>query len=469
MPVTIAALGTVAPLAVATVKTQISGQLQQIAFKEGQMVRKGDFLAQIDARPYENTLAQAQGTQARDQALLQNANLDLQRYKDLLTEGSIAKQQLDTQQALVQQLEATAATDAALVNAARLNLQYTHIVAPISGRVGLRQVDIGNYVTAGDANGIVVIAQLQPITVLFPVPEDNIPALMKRLHDGATLPVTALNRDDSKTLASGVLTTVDNEMDTTTGTVKLRAQLDNQDESLFPNQFVNVHLLVDTLRNRVIVPTSAIQHGTVEGAAGTFVFLVNPDSTVAVRAVTLGASDGERVAIATGLAAGDVVVTEGGDRLRDGARVLLHDAAAAAAEGLAPPALLARTPDAARMTAARVVSVATAPAALAHRAAIDQAGNEPVATIHRAPGSNIAADDCDTAGRRTGLPSAASVGAAGCRLSHHPGADLLPGRQSRGHHLSHYRASGKTAGPDRWPAAHVIDQFRRCIGHHTAV
>jgi multidrug efflux system membrane fusion protein len=327
MPVTIAALGTVSPLATAIVKAQISGQLQQIAFKEGQMVHKGDFLAQIDPRPYQNALAQAQGTLARDQALLKDAKLDLVRYRELLTEDSIASQQLDTQQALVQQLEGTVAADTAQVNAARLNLQYTHVVAPIDGRAGLRQVDIGNYVTAGDANGIVVIAQLQPITAIFPVPEDRIPDLMKRLRSGATLAVTARNRDDTATLANGTLITVDNEMDTTTGTVKLRAQFDNQDLQLFPNQFVNIQLLVDTLRGQIIVPTAAVQHGTVNGAAGTFVFLVKPDSTVTAHTVTMGLADGERVTIVSGLAVGDAVVTEGGDRLRDGAKVLLHGAA----------------------------------------------------------------------------------------------------------------------------------------------
>jgi membrane fusion protein, multidrug efflux system len=333
IPVTLAALGTVAPLATATVKTQVSGQLQLIAFKEGQMVRKGEFLAQIDPRPFQNTLAQAEATLARDQAQLQNARLDLQRYGALQAENSIAKQQLDTQKSLVQQYEGTIGADTAQVSAARLNLQYAHITAPIGGRAGLRLVDVGNYVTAGDANGIVVITQLQPITVVFPVPQDNVPVLMRRIRAGATLPVTALNRDDTTELATGTLITVDNQMDTTTGTVKLRAQFDNRDEQLFPNQFVNVRLLVDTLHDQVVIPAAAVQHGTVDNAAGTFVYVVNSDSTVSVRPVVPGATAGERVAIDKGLVAGTMVVTEGADRLRDGARVLLHGAVPPAGTG----------------------------------------------------------------------------------------------------------------------------------------
>jgi multidrug efflux system membrane fusion protein len=259
--------------------------------------------------------------------------VDLQRYKELVAQDSAAKQQLDTQQSLVAQLEGTVATDAGLVSTARLNLQYTHIVAAIGGRAGLRQVDVGNYVTPGDASGIVVITQLQPITAIFPVPEDSVPALMQRVRGGAILQVEASNRSNTTLLSTGTLVTVDNQMDTTTGTVKLRASFDNHDQLLFPNQFVNIRLLVDTLHDQIIVPIAAIQHGSVNGVAGSFVYLVNPaDSTVSVRAVTTGAADGERVAIAKGLAVGDVVVTEGGDRLRDGARVQLPGAPPGAAQ-----------------------------------------------------------------------------------------------------------------------------------------
>jgi membrane fusion protein, multidrug efflux system len=327
VPIRLSALGTITPLATVTVKTQISGQLQQIAFKEGQMIEKGQFLAQIDPRPYENTLAQAEGVLARDEAQKANVDRDAQRYADLVTQHLVSEQQLATQRALAAQMIGTVATDKAQVAAARLNLTYAHITAPVSGRAGLRQVDVGNYVTPGDPNGIVVITQLQPISAIFPIPEDNVPALMRRVHSGDTLRVEAYDRSNTNMLAAGTLQTVDNELDTTTGTLKLRAAFDNQDEQLFPNQFVNIRLLLDTLRDQVIVPAAAIQKGTVDGKATSFVYLVDAaDSTVSVRAVSVGVTDGERVAVTNGIAAGDVVVTEGGDRLRDGARVQLPNA-----------------------------------------------------------------------------------------------------------------------------------------------
>jgi membrane fusion protein, multidrug efflux system len=329
--VQIPALGTVTPLATVTVRTQISGTLQKIFFTEGQSVHQGDVLAQIDPRPYEAALQQMEGNQKRDQALLADARLDLKRYEGLVKEDSIAQQQLDTQRALVDQYAGTIQADEGQVKTAQVNLVYTRITAPVSGRVGLRQVDQGNYVTPGDANGIVLINQLQPITVIFTIPEDNVPAVMKRLQAGATLTVGAFDRTNATKIADGKLLSVDNSIDVATGTIKLRAQFENTDSTLFPNQFVNIQLLVDVLHDQVIMPNAAVRRGAPNGVTTTFVYLVNADRTVSVRPVTLGVVDGEKVAVTAGLKPGEIVVTEGGDRLREGSQVTLPCAAPAAA------------------------------------------------------------------------------------------------------------------------------------------
>jgi len=322
VPVAIDALGTVSALATVSVKTQISGKIVEVGFQEGQSVKKGDFLIQIDQRPYQAALDQAQGQLARDQALLAAARTDLARYEKLITQDSIARQQVDTQRALVKQDEAIVRSDEAMVENATLNLNYCHIIAPVDGRIGLRLVDPGNYVQPNDAAGIVVITQMQPISVIFAVPQDTIPRFLPKLRAGASLSVLAYNRGSTALLATGTLSTIDNQIDTSTGTVKLRATFPNDDEALFPNQFVNVKLIVETLHDAVVAPSAAVQIG----APGSYVYVANADQTVSVRPIKVGPSEGEHVAVLSGLTAGEQVVIDGVDRLRDGAKIRLPDA-----------------------------------------------------------------------------------------------------------------------------------------------
>ncbi|MEP9375288.1 MdtA/MuxA family multidrug efflux RND transporter periplasmic adaptor subunit [Aquabacter sp. CN5-332] len=335
LPIMLTALGTVTPLVTVTVKSQISGRLTAISFKEGQDVKAGDPLAEVDPRPYEAALQQAQGQLARDQAQQKNAQMDLERVKPLVAKNAASQQQVDTQDALVKQWEGTIAVDKAQVRTAELNVEYCHIVAPVAGRVGIRLVDVGNYVQAGDSSGIVVIAQLKPITVVFSLPEDQVPAVLRRVSAGAELPVTVFDRNRRAQIATGKLTTVDNQVDVSTGTVKLKAEFPNTDDALFPIQFVNVDLLVDTLSGATVIPSAAVQRG----APGTFVYLIQPDESVTVRKVVLGPSHDDKVAVTSGLAPGDKIVLDGADKLKEGARVREPDAQRPAQQGAAtvPP------------------------------------------------------------------------------------------------------------------------------------
>jgi multidrug efflux system membrane fusion protein len=319
LPVIIEALGTVTPAATVTVRPQVSGVITQVLFREGQMVRAGQVLVQIDPRPFQMSLLQAQGNLARDQAQLESARVTLTRYQTLLAQDSIARQEVDTQAATVKQLQGTVMTDRAAVGTAQLNVGYARIIAPVSGRVGLRVTDVGNYIGAGDTAGVAVITTVTPIDVEFTVPQDDVPRIGARTNTGATLPVTALDRTRTTTLDRGTFSTLDNLVDTGTGTVKAKARFANARGSLFPSQFVNVRLELDTVRGAIVVPATALR----QGSDGSFVWLLEKDQTVTKRKVTPGPSTTTQVSVTSGLKLGDKVITEGGDRLTEGGKVQL--------------------------------------------------------------------------------------------------------------------------------------------------
>jgi len=328
VPVYLTGLGSVTAFNTANIKSRVDGQIMEVNFKEGQTVKKDEMLILIDPRPYQAALDQMQAQLFRDQAQLRDAKLNLDRYTTLIPSGSIAQQQVDTQKALVDQLDGTVRTDQAQIETAKLNIVYCHIAAPFDGRVGLRQVDPGNIIHAADTNPMLILTQLQPIAVIFTLPEDVLPSVSKHMQN-TTLEVDAFNRDDQTKLATGKLLTIDNQIDQTTGTAKLKAVFDNKDNQLWPNQFVNTNLLLETRKNITVLPTAAI----LRGPQGTFVYFVKPDKTVEARNVTISLTQGNTTAVSAGLNPGDTVVTDGQDKLQTGSKIEPRNPAPASTSG----------------------------------------------------------------------------------------------------------------------------------------
>ena len=430
IPVLLDALGTVTPQASVRVKPQVSGVLQKVLFKEGQMVKAGELLATIDPRQFELALQQASGQRQRDEAQLDSARVTLQRFRTLLTQDSIARQEVDSQAALVKQLEGTVVINKATEGTARLNLGYTRVVAPVSGRVGLRTVDLGNVVSPSDVNGIALITQVNPIDVVFAIPQDLVGEVQQAAASGAPMKVTALDRTRLVTLDSGLFASLDNQVDTTTGTVKAKARFTNSKLTLFPNQFVNVQLLVRTIENAVVVPVTAVRLGN----TGDYVYVLNAaERTVSLRPVKRGPATVDKIVIASGLKAGERVITEGADRLKDGARVVLPGDVAGAgraggrrpqgaasapsadnpASGAAPVPRPAGSAAAAPAAAAPTASpAASPPVALAPAVPPPASADAPPTAEQRKRFLDQVKDDPEALARRTGLLAAIDRGDA---------------------------------------------------------